>query len=261
MKYYVVDAFTDELFKGNPAGVCVLERPIPKELMQSIAAENNLSETAFVIRRERGEYDLRWFTTVSEIDLCGHATMGTAHAVATFVDPGIKEMHFHTMSGLLTVTAEGNRYTLDFPARTMEATSPMPDTEKALGVKALETYRAREIIMILSDEDAVRNARPDFERLKGAEGTIGFIISAPGKNEDFVSRCFYPDEGIQEDPVTGSAHCYLTPYWSKKTGKTDFRCAQLSARGGKLACSLRGDRVKITGSAVLYLSGEISIKE
>lgn len=261
MRYYVVDAFTDAVFAGNPAGVCMPDETLPAKTMQQIAAENNLSETAFVYKRaQAGEYDLRWFTPKSEIDLCGHATLGTAYIVSRFANPGISVMQFHTQSGILTVTRRGDLFEMDFPSR-MPAPIPLtPLMEEALGMPVLEAHLSRDILFVLPDAQAVRTVTPDFIKLAALEG-LGVIVTAPGDEPcvDFVSRFFCPDLGVNEDPVTGSAHCNLIPFWAERLHKTELLARQLSERGGTLYCALQGDRVKISGRAVLYLQGELFI--
>jgi PhzF family phenazine biosynthesis protein len=260
MRYYVVDAFTDAVFSGNPAGVCVAEQELSAAVMQQIAAENNLSETAFVVKRgEPGEYSLRWFTPKAEIDLCGHATLGAAYVIARYVAPRIQCMHFYTqVSGELTVRCSKGLFELDFPARApkpVELTAPM---REVAGAPVLEARLSRDLMLVLPDADAVRAANPDMEKLSALDG-MGVILTAPGgeKGVDFVSRFFAPKVGVPEDPVTGSAHCTLIPYWAQRLGKDSMLAKQLSARGGTLYCRLDGDRVRIAGKAALYLQGQI----
>lgn len=256
MKYYIVDAFTDAVFGGNPAGVCVLDEWLPDEVMQNIAMENNLSETAFVVRRDR-YYDLRWFTPKTEVDLCGHATLGTSYVVSHFVEPQAKEMEFHTNSGNLTVMCEGERFVMDFPVRIPRPVPVPKNLESVLGAKPLETLLSRDLMVLLDSEKQVRDLQPDFYAMPQLGDGEGIIVTAKGETTDFVSRCFYPKFGIDEDPVTGSAHCNLIPYWAQRLHKTKMTAAQVSPRGGILACELCGERVKIGGSAALYLAGEI----
>jgi len=259
MKYYVVDVFTDTLFGGNPAGVCLLDTWIDDDLMQKIAFENNLSETAFLVKQD-GYYDLRWFTPEVEIDLCGHATLGSAYVLMQFVDPDMKRVEFHTQSGILTVSRDsGDVLIMDFPSRKPEP-CPIPDIlEKALGTKVLETHMSRDLLVVVENARAVKNMTPDFALLKDIEQPFAIIVTARGDDCDFVSRFFAPNAGIDEDPVTGSAHCTLIPFWSERLGKREMLARQLSLRGGKIFCKDSGDRVKIGGEVRLFLAGEIMV--
>jgi PhzF family phenazine biosynthesis protein len=257
---YQVDAFTDRVFAGNPAAVCPLESWLPDGTLQAIAAENNLAETAFFVPAEGG-YELRWFTPTVEIDLCGHATLATACVIMTLLDPGRERVSFQTRrAGKLTVAREGDRFTLDFPARPPVASEGHPDLVPALGGAAPEALfeAAGKYLVVYTDEETVRGIRPDFRRLPGPRG-FGVIVTAPGREVDFVSRYFAPAHGIDEDPVTGAAHCTLTPYWAGRLGRTVLEARQVSARGGALTCALDGDRVRMTGAAVLYLQGTIHV--
>lgn len=256
MKYYVVDVFTEEHYCGNPAGVCVLEQWISDELMQKIAFENNLAETAFLVKNN-GFYDLRWFTPEVEIDLCGHATLGSAYVLMNYVDNEMKRVDFHTMSGVLTVTREANLFTMNFPSR-KPAPCELPEgLEEALGTKVLETHIARDLMVVIKDADTLAKLEPDMTQLKKINQVFGFIITAKGDDCDFVSRFFAPNAGIFEDPVTGSAHTTLIPFWSDRLGKTDLTAKQLSKRGGYLWCKDQEDRVEISGKAVTHLIGDI----
>ena len=256
MKYYVVNAFTGPGYKGNPAGICVVDEWPASGVMQNIAAENNLSETAFVVRREE-YYDIRWFTPEKEVDLCGHATLGTAYVITHFVEPDVESIEFHSNSGKLFVTRMGESYRMDFPVRVPEPVLPPEHLSEILGVEPAETFLSRDLFVVLESEEQVRGLRPDLKAMKTLHMGEGVIVTAQGKDYDFVSRCFYPEFGIDEDPVTGSAHCNLIPYWAKRLGKTEMTAAQLSQRGGLLWCKLCGDRVWVGGNARLYLTGEI----
>ena len=258
MQYFVVDVFTDNLFAGNPAGVCVAERPLEAETMQRIAAENNLPETAFVIRRGE-DYDLRWFSPETEIDLCGHATMGTASVLLSVFEQGRENIVFHTMSGELRVRREGQMYRMNFPSRPAAKINAVPGLGRALGCEPLEVLQSRDLLAVLEDEEQVRSLQPDMDLLKEIKDTFAIIVTAKGKDADFVSRFFAPGAGIPEDPVTGSSHCTLIPYWSGRLGKTELLARQLSKRGGTLFCRDLGGRVEIGGRCVLYLKGEIFI--
>ncbi len=256
MKYYVVDAFTGPGFKGNPAGVCVVDEWPSDSAMQDIAAENNLSETAFFIKRD-GFYDLRWFTPETEVDLCGHATLGASCAISRFVEPGAKQITFHSNSGMLTVKCTEENFMMDFPVRVPQKVAPPKHLDKILGVHPLETFFSRDLFVVLKSEQEIRNLNPDLMAMKALELGEGVIVTARGEHYDFVSRCFYPKFGIGEDPVTGSAHCNLIPYWAERLEKTVMTGAQLSRRGGLVQCELRGGRVGVGGKARLYLAGEI----
>jgi PhzF family phenazine biosynthesis protein len=256
---YQVDAFAENVFQGNPAAVVPLEDWIEEELMQRIAMENNLSETAFFVKTDEG-YHLRWFTPEYEIDLCGHATLASAYIIKNFVEPHVAEINFTTQKvGELKASAKEGIYTLDFPARMPQPGEMPPALLKCLGVSTVvEVLKSRDYFVVLPDEEAVRNVEPDYTLMKELD-TIGVIVTAKGQLADVVSRCFYPGAGIPEDPVTGSAHCNIVPYWSEKLGKTKLFCKQLSPRGGDLQCELEGDRVLMSGKCVLYLQGAINI--
>lgn len=260
MKYFVVDAFADELFRGNPAGVCLLEGELPEERMQSIAFENNLAETAF-LRKERDGYSLRWFTPEVEIDLCGHATLAAAFVLMNYVSKDMKEAAFDTKSGRLTVLREGEVYTMNFPARMPVPAEKQALLEEALGCKVLETHLSRDLVAVAESESAVANLRVNLDLLSKISRDVAFavIVTAKGESCDFVSRFFAPNAGIAEDPVTGSAHCTLIPFWSERLGKTKMTARQLSPRGGTLQCEHLGDRVSIGGGAVCYLEGELKL--
>ena len=256
---YQIDAFAEEIFKGNPAAVIPLEDWVGDKLMQQIAMENNLSETAYIVKTDKG-YHIRWFTPEYEIDLCGHATLASAYVIKNFLEPHITEIHFTTQkAGVLKAHAKEGMYTLDFPSR-MPVPCDIPGLLlKSIGVSnAVEVLRSRDYFVVLPDENAVKNAEPDYTIMKELD-TIGVIITAKGQEADVVSRCFYPGAGIPEDPVTGSAHCNIVPYWSDKLNKQKLFCKQLSARGGDLWCELQGDRVLMSGKCVLYMQGEIMI--
>ena len=259
MKYYVVHAFAEKIFQGNPAGVCVLDKWLEDELMQKIAFDNNLSETAFAVR-EGDKYHIRWFTPNYEIDLCGHATLATAYVIHHFIEPGLKEIHFTSMSGELNVKAEGDYFLLNFPTRMPKKIEPIHELEEVLGVEIKETYLSRDLMVVIDDERALEKMQPDFSSMKKIEIGDGVIVTSKSKNYDFVSRAFYPKCGVDEDPVTGSAHCNLIPYWAEKLGKTEMNAKQVSKRGGLVKCRLLGERVEIGGSAVIYMEGEIKVE-
>ena len=259
LSIYQVDAFAENVFKGNPAAIIPLEDWIDDNLMQQIAMENNLSETAYIVKTDAG-YHIRWFTPEYEIDLCGHATLASAYVIKNFLEPHIAEINFSTQKvGTLKAAAKDGLYTLDFPSRMPEPYEAPDQLLASLGTTtAVEVLRSRDYFVVLPNEEAVRNAEPDYTLMKELD-TIGVIITAKGHEADVVSRCFYPGAGIPEDPVTGSAHCNIVPYWSEKLGKTKLFCQQLSARGGDLQCELVGDRVLMSGKCVLFLQGEISL--
>lgn len=259
MKYYVVDAFAEKVFQGNPAGVCVLEQPLSTELMQAIASENNLSETAFVYKKKVGEYDLKWFTPKAEIDLCGHATLGTAYVVANFVDPQVTEMAFSTLSGILTVVRKGDLYEMDFPSRMPEEVPVEESMVQAIGAQPLGAYLSRDLILEFASAEAVAALQPDFAKALELPIGLGLVATARGTEYDFVSRCFFPKLGVNEDPVTGSAHSSLIPFWAQRLNRTEMKAKQISARSGVLHCVADTERVRISGTAVLYLQGELLV--
>ncbi|MEC0236216.1 PhzF family phenazine biosynthesis protein [Paenibacillus kribbensis] len=258
MKYYVVDAFAEHVFEGNPAGVCILDKWLPDNTMQNIAAENNLSETAFAVK-EGEHYRLRWFTPAAEIELCGHATLATAFVLASFYEPDAEQFTFHTLGGILIVLKKGNLFEMDFPSRLPEPFKLTNDMIEALGVTPIETYLSRDLMFVLENEDQVRQLSPDFSKLKDLPDGLGVSITAEGETFDFVSRSFFPKLNVNEDPVCGSAHCNLIPFWAGRLGKNELVARQLSKRGGTLYCLLEGDRVKMSGTAVLYAEAELQI--
>ena len=254
---YQVDAFTARVFGGNPAAIVPLESWLPDDVMQAIAAENNLAETAFFVREDDG-FRLRWFTPAVEVDLCGHATLASAHLLFTTLAYKGAKIDFMTRSGTLTVTRMGDLIAMDFPARPPKPVKVPPDLEKALGKAPVEVLGARDYLVVYEREADIRALSPNMERIASFD-LFAVIVTAPGDRCDFVSRFFAPAQGIPEDPVTGSAHCTLIPYWSKRLGKTKMQARQISPRGGELACEHRGDRVVIAGKAALYLEGAIHV--
>ena len=256
---YQIDAFTSRLFGGNPAAVVTLDQWLADDVLQAIAAENNLAETAFVVPREDMAL-LRWFTPTVEVDLCGHATLAAGHVLFAYQYPALTKLSFMTRSGVLGVSREGDRLSLDFPARPGTPIEVSDGLASALGARPREAYLARDILAVFDTEAAIQALRPDFG-LMAALDAFAVIASAPGSTVDFVSRFFAPRAGIPEDPVTGSAHCTLVPYWAGRLGKTTLTAKQLSCRGGELDCELRGDRVAITGRTVEYLRGEINVPD
>lgn len=254
---YQVDAFTAEVFRGNPAAVCPLPEWLPDPVMQSIAAENNLAETAFFVGGS-GRYHLRWFTPAVEVDLCGHATLASAFVLFHHLEPHLEEVRFESRSGPLFVRRDGDWLTLDFPSLPPERLEPPAGLAEALDTAPREVWASADYLAVLGSEAEVRALRPDQAALSQLDRR-GVIVTAPGEDCDFVSRFFAPNCGIPEDPVTGSAHCVLAPYWAERLGKTELRARQVSARGGEIRCRLEGDRVHLSGQAVLYLRGEITV--
>lgn len=252
---YHVDAFTDGPFTGNPAAVCVLTDPITEDTMQKIAMENNLSETAF-ITYGNAEWLIRWFTPVAEVDLCGHATLASAFVVLNFLEPQSRKVTFRSRAmGHLTVSKRGDLLELDFPADTITGCDLPLVIPDSLGAEPIEQYAGRsDYMLIYRSEEEIRQMKPDFRKLARTESR-GVIVTAPGESVDFVSRFFCPQIGIDEDPVTGSAHTTLTPFWSSRLGRKSLTARQLSARGGYLECTDNGERTLIAGRALLYLKG------
>ncbi len=256
LNYYVVDAFADEIFKGNPAAVYVLDEWLSAENMQKIAIENNLSETAFTVKKD-DYFELRWFTPDREIDLCGHATLAMAFVLFNYYGESGPTLRFTSQSGDLFVTKNEDAYYMDFPSILPKKVDILPEYEEALGAKIKEAYLARDLFFVLEDEATVRNLRPNFTAVEKFELGIGVIVTSEGKEEDFVSRTFFPKLTINEDPVCGSAHSNLIPYWAEKLDKKVLTAYQASARGGYLKCELKENRVSIGGKAVLFAKGEI----
>jgi PhzF family phenazine biosynthesis protein len=256
---YQVDAFTTRRFAGNPAAVIPL-REFPNDLtMQTIAAENNLAETAFLVRDE-GDYQLRWFTPVLEVPLCGHATLASAAVVMERLEPERTSVVFHTASGALRVDRRDRRYAMDFPVRASEEIEPPPGLVDALGVTPSQVFgNVFNYMAILDTAELVRSLKPNFDTIARLDRG-GVIVTAPGDGEyDCVSRYFAPAKGVPEDPVTGGAHCMLGPYWANRLGKTELRAWQASSRGGEIVCRLNGSRIELEGSCVFYLEGEVEI--
>ena len=258
---YQVDAFTKTVFSGNPAAVCVIENDLPDDVMQNIAAENNLAETAF-LKKTNDEYEIRWFTPVVEVDLCGHATLASGFVLFECLNFPGEEITFHSpRSGRLGVRkSPDGLLTLDFPKDELTEISPPQTVVDAIGKLPVKAFKGKtDYLFIYSSQEDVEAIAPDFKQLAEAGGR-GAIVSAPGKDVDFVSRFFAPQSGIDEDPVTGSAHTSMTPYWADVLNKKELTARQLSKRGGWLACRLSSDRVSISGYASLYLTGEITVE-
>jgi PhzF family phenazine biosynthesis protein len=256
---FQVDAFASEYFEGNPAAVVPLENWLPDALLQAIAQENNLSETAFFINNEDA-FHLRWFTPLAEVDLCGHATLASAFVL--FKELGYHEqtIHFDTRSGRLSVTRNGRRLAMNFPATPASPVAVSDDLIDAVGAKPKEVLESRDIVFVYEDANDVAALRPNMDALARLV-PFGLIVTAPGIDCDFVSRFFAPAMGIAEDPVTGSAHCTLVPYWANRLGKNELTARQISKRGGNIWCGLENDRVRLEGEAVLYLRGSILLGE
>lgn len=255
---YIVDAFTNKLFGGNPAAVCHLESWLDDSLMQKIAAENNLAETAFFVRN-LDHYDIRWFTPVAEVDLCGHATLAASFVYFNFINKNASKIVYQSLSGELVVEKDGEMLSLNFPAqKPLPINIPETNLMNAFDIKPKEVLKGVKNFLVFETEEEVTNMKPDMELLKNITGD-GVIITAKGNEVDFVSRFFAPYIGINEDPVTGSAHTHLIPYWSEKLGKKKMKALQVSARGGELFCEDLGERVRISGRAVLYSHGKIFI--
>lgn len=254
---YQVDAFTDKLFAGNPAAVCPLQQWLPDGQLQAIAAENNLSETAFFVP-DGNAYKLRWFTPAAEVDLCGHATLATAFVILTELAPEKRELRFQTRSGELVVTRDADRLMMNFPARPPSECTPHPDLITGLGGNPEKVLAASDYLVVYRTEAEVRALRPKMDLLAKVD-RFAVIVTAPGDKADFVSRFFAPSKGIPEDPVTGRAHCTLIPYWAQRLGKTELYALQVSPRGGELWCRLLGERVSMSGHAVRFFTGTIEI--
>jgi PhzF family phenazine biosynthesis protein len=256
---YQIDAFADGPFTGNPAAVCPLETWLPDDAMQSIAAENNLSETAFFIPEDEG-YRLRWFTPTTEVDLCGHATLASGFVVLRWLKPERSSVTFQTTkAGPLSVARDGDRLALDFPSRPAAPCAMSESVVGALGRRPAALLAARDYLALYDSAEEITALKPDFAAVAALD-RFAVIVTAPGSGGiDFVSRFFAPAQGVDEDPVTGSAHCTLIPYWADRLGKNRLEARQLSRRGGALSCALHGDRVTIAGRAVLYLEGTITV--
>ena len=257
----MVDAFADRVFEGNPAAVCVLARWPDEALMMSITRENNLSETAFAVPEGEG-YRLRWFTPGGEIDLCGHATLAAAYVIDQFVQPGVQSIRFQTLSGLLTVTRRGELYEMDFPAYTLKQLEVTDAITEALGARPREVWRARDLLCVFDDPETVMNLKPDLDKVRALKGAL-MQVTAPGTGTEFdcISRSFAPKMEVPEDPVCGSGHCHIIPYWAGRLGKTELVARQASPRGGTLYCRMEGDRVALAGRAALYARSELMLEE
>jgi PhzF family phenazine biosynthesis protein len=258
IKLYQIDAFTNKVFSGNPAAVCPLDNWLADEVLQNIAMENNLAETAYYVKENSG-YRIRWFTPTVEVDLCGHATLATAHVLFNYEKYENNTIVFDSRSGKLAVSKSGEVLTLDFPKDIIAKTDLTPELMNAFNVKPTQAFKGKtDYMLIFENEDQIRTIKPDL-KLIASLNCRGVMVTAPGKDADFVSRFFGPASGIDEDPVTGSAHTTLTPYWSLVLNKSVLKAFQLSPRGGQLTCELVNDRVKISGQARTFLTGAIEI--
>lgn len=259
MKYYVIDAFANQVFEGNPAGVCIMDDWLPDELMQKIAEENNLSETAFAVKETDEVYRLRWFTPGGEINLCGHATLATAYVITNFYDKDSERVRFQTLSGELVVVKNGDLFEMDFPSLMPEVHQLTDQMVDALGITPTEAYLGRDLMFVLDSESDVANLTPDFTKLAALTDGIGVLVTAASEKYDFVSRCFFPKLNVNEDPVCGSAHCNFIPFWADRLNKQEMTARQVSKRGGTLYCKLVSERVLISGRAALYSAAEINL--
>ena len=259
IKLFQIDAFADKVFSGNPAAVCVLEQWLSDKMMQNIASENNLSETAFTVKKDN-KYELRWFTPLAEVALCGHATLATAFVIFNIIEKDLTTINFQSKhSGLLQVTKNDDLLTLNFPADQPQEVEQMQELTSALGLSPQKVLKGKtDYLLVYSSQEEIESVKPDFNKLLKLD-VRGIIITAPGDKVDFVSRFFGPAVGVNEDPVTGSAHTTLIPYWAIELGKTKLQARQLSKRGGNLECEFLGERVNISGKAVLYMTAEIEI--
>lgn len=258
MRQYVVDAFTDSVFHGNQAAVCVLDQWPDDELMMNITRENNFSETAFTVR-EGDKWHLRWFTPGGEIDLCGHATLGTAYVLFRFYEKNSDRLVFTTLSGDLIVTKEGNLLEMEFPAYDLVPVEVTDEMEQALGSRPLEAFMGRDLLCVMEDEKTVRELAPDLERVKQIAGLL-LHVTAAGMDTDCISRSFAPKLGVAEDPVCGSGHCHIIPYWADLLGKDKLVAYQASKRGGTLYCRREGNKIYMAGKAALYSVDELFVE-
>lgn len=258
MKQYVVDAFTDEVFGGNPAAVCVMDSWLSDDLLLKITRENNLSETAFAVP-EQDKYHLRWFTPGGEIDLCGHATLATAYVLTHFVCTDLQTIRFATKSGLITVEKKKGLYEMDFPAYKLRQIPVTDEMETAIGARPIKAFMGRDMLCVMDSEETVRQLKPDVNKLLTLDGLL-LQVTAKGKDYDCVSRSFAPKLNVLEDPVCGSGHCHIMPYWARELNKTELIAYQASRRGGILYGKIDGERIHISGKAALYSEATIYVK-
>lgn len=258
MKCYVVDAFSDKIFKGNPAAICVLEEWISDDLMQKIAQENNLSETAFTVKQEANIYALRWFTPEDEIDLCGHATLATAFVLMSFFEKELEQISFQTKSGILIVSKKEDLYELDMPVYHLEQMDIVDEIQEAIGVRPIEVWKGRDLVCVLENEEQVKDIMINEQKVKALDGLL-LHVTARSKQYDCVTRSFAPKLGVLEDPVCGSGHCHVVPLWADKLNKTNLTAFQASRRSGILYCRYENNRVYLAGKAVLYSINQLFI--
>lgn len=258
MKCYVVDAFSDKIFKGNPAAICVLEEWISDDLMQKIAQENNLSETAFTVKQEANIYALRWFTPEDEIDLCGHATLATAFVLMSFFEKKLEQISFQTKSGVLIVSKKEDLYELDMPAYHLDQMNIVDEIKEAIGVRPIEIWKGRDLVCVLENEEQVKDIMINEQKVKALDGLL-LHVTAKSKEYDCVTRSFAPKLGVLEDPVCGSGHCHVVPLWADKLNKTNLTAFQASRRSGILYCRYENDRVYLAGKAVSYSINQLFI--
>lgn len=258
MKQYVVDAFTDKVFGGNPAAVCVMDSWLSDDLLLKITRENNLSETAFAVRNQ-DKYDLRWFTPGGEIDLCGHATLATAYVLTHFIRTDLQTMHFSTKSGLITVEKKDDLYEMDFPAYKLRQIPVTDEMESAIGARPIKAFMGRDLLCVMDNEETVRQLKPDMNKLLTLDGLL-LQVTAKGKDYDCVSRSFAPKLNVPEDPVCGSGHCHIMPYWAQELNKLELVAYQASRRGGILYGKVEGERIRISGKVALYSEATIYVK-
>lgn len=257
MKQYIVDAFTDKVFHGNPAAICILDKWIDDNTMQNIAIENNLSETAFAVK-EGESYHIRWFTPAEEINLCGHATLACSFVIMHFYEKSLESITYQSLSGILKVNRHNDLYELDFPAYNLKPISITQQMIDAIGHTPKEAYLARDLLCVFDNEEIIKNINPDLEKLKQIDGLL-FHATAKGTEFDCISRSFAPKLNVVEDPVCGSGHCHIVPYWAQQLNKDEIVAYQASKRGGTLYCHLDGERVKMAGKAVLYSISDIFV--
>ncbi|MBF1155695.1 MAG: PhzF family phenazine biosynthesis protein [[Eubacterium] sulci] len=258
MIQYIVDAFADKVFSGNPAAICIMDSWISDELMMNITKENNLSETAFAVKTDKSRYHLRWFTPGGEIDLCGHATLGAAFIIFNYYDKELEKVYFDTLSGELIVNRKNELYEMNFPKYKLTEVDVSEEMIDAIGSKPKKAFMGRDLLCIFDDEDIVKNLTPDLEKVKNLDGLL-LQVTAPSNKYDCISRSFAPKLNVPEDPVCGSGHCHIVPFWADELGKNELIAYQASNRGGTLYCKVNGDRITLAGKVSLFSKSEINI--